>query len=317
MKNILITGANGFLGQALVKSLSINENYNLTKVVRKIDNRSDDSYLAVGDINANTKFVNALKNIDVVIHLAARAHVMHDNSSNPYDEYKSINVDGTLNLAKQALINNVKRFIYLSSIKVNGESTNNDPFTEISTPKPEDDYGKTKLEAEVGLINLFKNTNTELVIIRPPLIYGPGVKGNFANLIKLAQTKMPLPFGSINNRRSFIYIDNLIDFISYCIESENAANQIFLISDDSDLSLKELIKLLRLELNKPPLLIPVPIFIFKIMGKVTGKTAVVNRLTGNLQINMNKAKSVLSWKPPFSTKQGLAKTIQSYNHKNN
>ncbi len=188
------------------------------------------------ELDAVTNFKDSLKNIDVVIHLAGRAHVMKEDLDEPYRAYADINIHATKHLAEQTALSGVKRFIYLSSIKVNGERTKELAFNETDIPRPEDDYGKTKWEAEKALNKIAKDTGMEVVIIRPPLVYGQGVKANFKNLIKLVQLSIPLPFGAIDNKRSLVFIDNLIDFIMLCTHHANAANQTFLISDDDDIS---------------------------------------------------------------------------------
>lgn len=308
--NILVTGATGFVGRSLCQALAkhghhvsvVTRNANATFLI--------DCAIICKDLDGHTDFEDSLKSIEVVIHLAGRAHVLNDQSNNPYQAYADINIGATKNLARQAANSGVKRFIFLSSIKVNGETTASTPFNEESIPNPEDDYGKTKFEAEKALAQIAENSNMEVVVIRPPLIYGKGVKANFKNLIKLCQLKLPLPFGAIHNKRSMIYIDNLIDFIMVCTTHPNTANQIFLVSDDEDVSTTELVHAIRKTLEVPSLLIPIPQSWTVFLLKLAGKASLATRLCGNLQVDISKAKRLLGWKPPFTFKQGIKKTIQ-------
>lgn len=241
---------------------------------------------------------------------------MRDEVADPLAEYRRVNVDGTMNLARQALAAGVKRFIYISSIKVNGESTSGGfPFSELNDPLPEDQYGLSKHEAEQQLRQLALNTGMEFVIIRPPLVYGPGVKANFLTLLKLAATGLPLPFGLVNNQRSMIYVENLVDFIIHCAHHPAAANQTFLISDGEDVSLRSLISHIRLAMKRPLRLFPVPVFLFKWAGVLTSKLGVVDRLVGDLQVDSSKAMALLSWAPPFTVKQGIAATVADFMNK--
>jgi UDP-glucose 4-epimerase len=238
--------------------------------------------------------------------------VLNDKSENSYHAYAEVNIATTNNLALQAANMGVKRFIFISSIKVNGETTSMVPFNELNTPSPEDDYGKTKYEAENELRVIAANSNMEIVIIRPPLIYGKGVKANFKNLIKLCHYKLPLPFGAIDNKRSMVYIENLVDFIITCASHPKAANQTFLISDDKDVSTTELIQTIRQSLGLPALLIPMPQKWLVYLLNLIGKNSLAIRLCGNLQVDISKAKTLLDWKPPYTFKQGIQKTIDSH-----
>lgn len=310
MKKILITGATGFVGKHLVEVIN-NSNINFAAAVRKKISNNNENYIEVGDIDGATDYGKALKDVNTVIHLAARAHVMNDDSHDPLNEYRKVNVDGTVNLAKQAVAAGVKRFIFISTIKVNGESTtNNIPYLEDDKANPEDHYGVSKNEAEQQLKQISSETGLELVIIRPPLVYGKGAVGNFAKLLKLSSTGLPLPFGSINNKRSMIYVKNLVDFILYCAKHPNAANQTFLISDNDDVSLKRVIATIRDSLGKPKRLVPVPPSLFRLAAKVTGKNAVVDRLIGDLQIDCSKSVSLLDWQPPYTFNQGIKDTLR-------
>jgi UDP-glucose 4-epimerase len=281
----------------------------VSAVVRKTNTSLKNVQLIVKELNAQTSWKDSLSGIDVVIHLAGRAHVMNENASDPYKAYAEVNIDATKNLAEQAALNGVKRFIFLSSIKVNGEQVADKAFTELSTLHPEDDYAKTKYEAELCLKKIAVDTDLEVVIIRPPLIYGKGVKANFKSLIKLSQLNIPLPFGAIYNKRSMIYIENLIDFIMLGMQHPKAANEVFLISDDEDVSTTRIISCIREASKMNAMLIPIPQKVLVSIFKVLGKATLVARLCGSLQADITKAKTLLEWKPPYSFKQGITKTI--------
>lgn len=306
--NVLITGASGFLGSRLAKKSP----GKIAALGRKAINGFGNAFY-VKSIGKNIDYSDCLLSQDVVIHCAARVHVMGDNSANPLEEFREVNTAGTLNLARQAAESKVKRFIFISSIKVNGESTAYEcKFSSYDKPNPEDPYGISKAEAEFGLQEIAKETGMEVVIIRPPLVYGPKVKGNFLNLLKLSKLPLPLPFGLINNQRSMVYLDNLVDLIITCIDHPEAANKIFLASDKDDLSLSRLLNLIRKAMNKPAFLLPVPAFLFQIAGKLTGRSAVVDRLLGNLQVDSNDAKKYLNWTPPYTVEQGIKATVDDF-----
>lgn len=313
MVKVLLTGSTGFLGSVLRSSLILQNKYKVVSAVRTISTGVTHDTFVVGNIDSQTNYGEALVGADVVVHLAARAHIMKDEVSDPLAEYRKVNVNGTFNLARQAAAAGVKRFIYLSSIKVNGESTSGrSVFSDTDTPAPVDPYGLSKNEAEDGLRQLSKETGMEVVIIRPPLVYGPGVKANFLNLLKLSSTGVPLPFGLVNNRRSMVYVGNLVDFIIRCIDQPNAANETFLVSDGEDLSLRLLIGRIRSTLGRSALLLPVPLFVFQLAAALTGKRAVVDRLIGDLQVDSSKARHLLNWTPPYTVKQGIAATVADY-----
>ena len=315
LKKALITGANGFVGTRLVARLRDGKDLiaphsavrsNLYGLLQKND-------YVVGSIDPFTDWSVPLKNIDIVIHLAARVHVMEDASIDPLSEYRSVNVQGTVNLAKQAAAAGVRRFVYLSSIKVNGEeSAPGKSFTEDSAPNPLDPYGVSKLEAEEGLKAVCKEAGMEFVIIRPPLIYGPGVKANFLKLITAIKKGVPMPFGCISNQRSMLALDNLIDFIVLASLDPRAGNQTFLLSDGRDISSKELVSEIAKALCLRPRLLPVPIFILSALGFLTGRSAAIQRLLGSLQINPSKATKLLNWVPPVTVEEGIARTIEAF-----
>lgn len=257
--------------------------------------------------------LNNLVGLDVIVHLAARVHIMNDASVAPLDDYRSINRDSTLSLATTAAKAGVKRFIYLSSIKVNGERTHSQAFTYDSPSMPEDPYGVSKSEAEIALKKLASETGMEVVIIRPTLVYGPGVKANFASLMNLVSKGIPLPFGSVtDNKRSLVSIDNLVDLIVTCIEHPKAANQVFLVSDDHDISTSEMVREMAIALDKPTWQLPVPIWCYKLAGKLFNKSDVVDRLTGSLQVDISHTKDTLDWKPPQTLQDGFKQTAQAF-----
>jgi len=294
---ILITGASGFVGHCLIKSLQEN---NWQAVALKREDISGNH----GDINSQL-----FQNADCLVHLAGRAHASDKTIVNVYPLYAAANIDYSIKVANFAVQHQVKRFIYISSIKVNGESSANHAFTELDTPRPEDAYGKTKFEAEKVLSQIAHGSSMALTIIRPPLVYGHGVKANFKNLIKLCQSKLPLPFGAIHNQRSMIYVGNLVAFIETCITHPNAANQTFLVSDDEDVSTTELIRTIRQALGLPVWLVPIPQLWIVFILKLIGKSSVASRLCGNLQVDIGKAKKMLGWRPPYSVRQGIHHTI--------
>ena len=309
---LLVTGASGFVGHALLAQLQ-DCSLNYRSAFRHLPKSYDQDAVEVGVINDTTNWSVALQDIDIIIHLAARAHIMGDEAADPLSEYRLVNVAGTLNLARQAAAAGVKRFIFVSSIKVNGETTSGmQPFTESLTYEVQDPYGISKKEAEDGLRIIAAETGMEVVIIRPPLVYGAGVKANFLNLMKLADTSIPLPFGAINNKRSMVYVGNLVDFIIQCIDHPSAANQTFLVCDGEDLSLRSLVMMMRTSLGRPARLVPVPAVLFRIAGRIAGKPEVVDRLVGDLQTDSSKARKLLNWVPPFTVQQGINATIASY-----
>jgi len=251
--------------------------------------------------------------IDVVVHLAARVHIMNDDSSDPLAEFRKVNTDGTLNLARQAAESGVKRFIYLSSIKVNGEITETgQSFVPDDTFVPDDPYGLSKYEAEQGLLALAKETNMEVVIIRPPLVYGPGVKANFHSMMRWIYKGVPLPFGAVYNQRSLVALDNLVSFIIHCIDHPKAANGVFLISDGEDVSTTELLQKVAKAFDKKAILLPVPVSLMKFVSKLLGKADVANRLFGSLQVDSSKARDLLGWKPVITMDGQLKKTAEVY-----
>ena len=269
----------------------------------------------MGDIDGLSNWTDALSGVKVVVHLAARVHIMRDEAADPLAEFRRVNVEGTLNLARQAAEAGVRRFVYLSSIKVNGEQTLlGKPFTEQDLPTPLDPYGMSKYEAEEGLRKLAQKTGMEVVVIRPVLVYGPGVKANFLNMMRWLHKGVPLPLGAIHNRRSLVALDNLVDLIVTCIDHPAAANQIFLVSDGEDLSTTELLRRMGLALGRPARLIPVPVSLLTAWAALLGRRDMAQRLCGSLQVDISKTQTLLGWKPPISVDEGLRRTAQGFLH---
>jgi len=313
--NVLITGATGFVGSRTVELLNSKEGFTPIAAIRNKCSFSAPKVrsVIVENLDAETKWSSSLKNIQVVIHTSARVHIMKDTSGDPLSEFRRVNVEGTLNLARQAATAGIKRFVFISSIKVNGENTNlNQPFTEADSPEPVDPYGISKFETEMGLYKLAKATGMEVVCIRPPLVYGPGVKANFQSMMEWLYKSAPLPFGSIHNKRSLVALDNLVDFILTCIEHPNAANQTFLISDGEDLSTTELLERVVSILGKKSRLLPVNQGVLEFILKLCGQKALAQRLCGSLQVDITKAKKLLNWTPPISLEKGLRKATKYF-----
>jgi len=312
--NILLTGASGFIGRVIERELRKRVGISVTLLVRSPGPAFLPTTHVVGRLSVDTDWSTAVAQQQVVIHAAARAHVMKDEVADPLAEYRRVNVEGTLNLARQAAAAGVKRFIFISSIKVNGEGTvKARAFSANDEAAPEDAYGLSKLEAEQGLLKLAAETSMEVVIIRPPLVYGPGVKGNFASMIKLVEKGLPLPLGAIHNKRSLVGIDNLVDLIIRCIDHPAAANQVFLAGDGEDLSTTELLRGVGEAMGKPARLIPVPAGIVQFGATVLGKKAMAQRLLGSLQVDISKTCELLDWKPPYTVEEGLKRCFERSN----
>ncbi|TAN70229.1 MAG: SDR family oxidoreductase [Methylobacter sp.] len=311
--SVLVTGANGFIGRPLCAELS-RQGQSVRAAVRSknlpIENVET---VPVGVIDGETDWTNALPGIKVVVHLAARVHVMKANASDPVDELHKVNVEGAWNLARQAHDAGVQRFVFISSIKVNGDSTPlGQPYTAENQPAPMDCYGISKCEAEDALRQLADETGMELVIIRPPLVYGPGVKANFHSMMYWLNKGVPLPLGAIQNKRSFVALDNLIDLIITCIDHPAAANQTFLAGDGEDLSTTELLQRLGKALGKPARLFPMPIWALKAGATLLGKRDMAQRLCNSLQVDISKACDLLGWQPPVSVDDALRKTAADF-----
>ena len=307
---VLVTGSNGFVGRAVMKQLNVMNGLEALGSVRRANGLTGGMVVEMGDLNAQTDWSFTLASTDAIVHLAARVHVMNDFEADPLTAFRAVNVDGTLKLAHKAAAFGVKRFVFVSSVKVNGESTSlGRPYAEADAPNPQDAYGRSKYEAEQGLRQISAYTGMEVVIIRPPLVYGPGVKGNFAALMRAVQSGCPLPLGAVHNQRSLVALDNLVDFIVTCIIHSQAANQTFLVSDGHDLSTTELVRRLSQAAGVPARLLPVPLWALQAGAILLGKGDAVQRLCGNLQVDISKARSFLDWVPPVSVQEGLRRAI--------
>ena len=303
MKKVLITGATGFIGSEVCKALCSN-NFQVVELGRRATGYSSEFFRA--DLNDLPAVFELTRDVDVVVHIAARAHVMHESALDSSLLYMSINCQTTLDLAKQAAQAGVKRFIFISTVKVNGESSHaGHPFRFDDKPNPTDSYSLSKADAEQGLKEIAQKTGMDVVIIRPPLVYGPGVKANFSAMMNLAKKNLPLPLGAIHNKRSLVALTNLVDLIITCIEHPKAANQVFLVSDDKDVSTTELLKMMTHAFGKKPRLVPIPMSWLILLGRLTFKKAVVDRLCNNLQVDITHTKEILDWKPPITLEEGI------------
>jgi nucleoside-diphosphate-sugar epimerase len=315
VSQVLVTGANGFVGSRLCRLL-VERGYEVCAALRRScphDDHAGQEQVIVGDVGSDTRWGQALHDVDCVVHLAARVHVMNEAVADPLAEFRRVNVEGTLNLARQAVSAGVKRFVFISSIKVNGESTSlNQPFTAEDTPAPVDPYGISKYETEEGLRSLATETGMEVVIIRPPLVYGPGVKANFLNMMQWLNRGIPLPLGAIHNKRSLIALDNFVDLIITCIEHPAAANQTFLAGDGEDLSTTELLQRMGRALGRHARLIPVPARLLEAAAVLVGRRALAQRLCGSLQVDISKVRDLLGWKPIVTIDEALEKTAKAY-----
>ena len=303
-----MTGATGFVGSVLSERVS--SLYDTIALVRTQNNLLSAN---IQQLVANNIFEADLpSNIDVIIHLAGRAHILNEQTTDPLTEFRKVNVEGTLQLARQALDKKVKRFIFMSSIGVNGAVTLQQPFTEDTLPQPHADYALSKLEAEEALKKLFAGSDTELVIIRPPLVYAAYAPGNFARLLKLVATNLPLPFARTQNKRSFVALENLVDFIQVCIEHPNAANQTFLVADQNSISTRELVQYLKQGMGKTPYFIYIPQPLMKLGAACVGKSKLYEQLFESLEVDASKAQKLLGWIAPLSTQQAMLKAGQDY-----
>lgn len=301
MSRVLLTGSTGFVGSCL--AARIYRNYEVIGVSRRGGSGSN---TIVSEIDGGTDWADAVSGTDVVIHLAARVHMMHDTSADPLTEFRKVNTEGTLNLARQAAAAGVRRFIFLSSVKVNGETGF---FRESDPEHPQDAYAVSKFEAEQGLRRIASETGMAVTIIRPPLVYGPGVKANFQALVRAVQKGIPLPLGAIDNRRSLVAIDNLVDLIVACIDHPAAANETFLVSDGEDLSSPELVRRLARAMGKPARLVPVPPGLLMAAARLAGRRTAAERLISSLQVDISKAARLLDWHPPVTVDEGLARVV--------
>jgi len=315
---ILVTGATGFIGQELCRKL-LAEGFLLRAVVRNERNFLPLEYrvtpeceiVNVGDINEATDWQKALIGVEVVIHLAGIAHITGDKSTKLKFDIRRVNVEGLRALATASAKAGVRRLVYISSIKVNGERSDRDhPFNEQDAPAPGDLYGISKRDAEEVLTGIARQTGLEAVILRPPLVYGPGVKANFRSLMKLAQTGFPLPFKDVKNRRSFIYLDNFIDAIRLCAVHPKAAGETFLVSDGEDVSTPDLIRMIAMAKGKKPALFSFPLDLLRVLHVIIGKADAYDKLTGSLCVDSSKIRNLLGWTPPFTLQEGIQETVR-------
>ncbi|WP_077530405.1 UDP-glucose 4-epimerase family protein [Vreelandella utahensis] len=312
--SILVTGATGFIGQRLVARLTEHEGWDVLAAVR---HHAKAHWFArsfvTGELSGNTQWQPALTGVSTVVHLGARVHVLKAERADPLAEYRRINTHGTLNLAQQAAAAGVKRFVFLSTIKVNGSfSSPGRPFTADDTPTPADPYSQSKAEAEQGLREIANQTGMELVIIRPPLVYGPGVKANFATMMRWLNRGLPLPLGKTENRRSLVAVDNLVDLIATCTTHPAAANEVFLAADAETVSTTELLVRTSKALGRSPRLLPVPPSIMKVAANVLGKHCLYERLFESLELDTTKTHERLQWTPPLTLTEALERTAEAF-----
>tara|TARA_B110000967_G_scaffold209492_1_gene265914 strand:+ start:1350 stop:2297 length:948 start_codon:yes stop_codon:yes gene_type:complete len=313
MKKILVTGALGFIGQSLCKTLS-KSGKSVRGIIRSQNSFSknpDIEYVSVGDIVHKKDWKNMLVDIDCIIHCAGRAHIMSETKSDTLKIYRSVNVDVTKRLAEQAAAAGVRRLIFLSSIGVLGLDTNNrKSFLQSDEINPIENYAISKYEAEQALLQISDKTAIETIIIRSPLVYGPSAPGNLARLIKLVSSNIPLPFSRINNKRSMVGIDNLVDLLIRCIDHPDSAGKTFLISDGEDLSTPDLINHIASSMGHKAYLFPVPMFLLKFVSRILGKQREIDRLVGSLKIDSNYTRETLNWMPPVSVTEGIRRMVQ-------
>ena len=310
---VLVTGASGFVGSTLCAYL-IAKGHAVRGAVRRTSDKPlpGVDVRVVSDLSADTNWSEALAGINAVVHCAARVHIMNETSIDPLTAFREANVKGTACLVKQVVDKGVRRFVYISSVKVNGEVTDGNPFRADDTPAPEDPYGISKWEAEQVLRGIADKTNLEIVIIRPPLIYGPGVSANFLRLMQGIMLGVPLPLGAINNIRSMVALDNLVDLIETCLDHPKAVDQTFLVSDGEDLSLKSLLQRTAVALGKSVRLIPIPVSVLGVMLRLLGRADFAQRLCGSLQVDISKTRDCLGWSPPVLVDDTLRKTAKYF-----
>lgn len=297
---ILVTGSNGFVGKALCQTLRNRGDNYLGSVRDKALAITGQDYIVVESLDANTNWRKALDGCDTVVHLAGRAHILNDNIGDPLAAFRRTNMQGTLNLAEQAAECGVSRFIFVSSIGVNGAETSGLPFRPNDSPSPHSPYAVSKLEAEIGLRGIAKRTSLDVVIIRSPAIYGKNAPGNFGLIQKFIKYGIPLPFGSIDNKRSLVAIENVVSFITVCIEHQRAANELFLVSDDDDLSTLEIVELMGKLIGKKPKTVKLPLKLLWCIFTILGKRKAGVSLMSDLQLDVDRSRELLEWSPPFS-----------------
>ncbi len=311
---ILVTGATGFVGNALLRRLCFDEASNLVVAVRSLTHvlPAGTRHVEIGSLGAPTDWKLALEGVRQVVHCAARVHVMDDTSADPLAEFRRVNVEGTANLARQAATAGVRRFVFLSSIKVNGElTTDGQSFAADDVPAPHDAYSVSKYEAEQSLRQIAAETGMEVVIIRSPLVYGPGVKANFAAMMQWLARGLPLPLAAVTqNRRSLVALDNLVDLIVTCLDHPAAAHQTFLVSDGEDLSTADLLRRMGGAMGCNARLFYVPTAGLKLAAQLVNKLGIYQRLCGSLQLDITKTRQLLGWVPPVSVNEGLRRAAE-------
>ncbi|MDX9952234.1 MAG: SDR family oxidoreductase [Methylophilaceae bacterium] len=300
---VAMTGATGFVGRYLRARLE-RDGIRVVEIGR-VPSTPETEFFRIESLGPETEYGNALAGCHVVMHLAARVHVMHDDADDPLAAFQSVNLHGTVNLARQAAAAGVRRFVYVSSIKVNGECTMDKPFTESDVPSPLDPYGVSKWQAEQALQQVGRETGMEIVIVRPPLVYGPGVKANFHSLLKLVSRSLPLPLGSIHNRRSMIFVGNLVDALALCATHPAAAGQTYLVSDGEDVSTPQLVRVIASAMRRPDRVFPFPLPLIRLAAVMLGRSSALDRLTQSLAVDSSKIRGELDWRPPYSMQQGL------------
>ncbi len=309
--SVLLTGATGFVGGAVSRQLREN-GHEVRCAVRQGPARLDRSFV-VGAIDGRTDWRAAVAGVDAVVHLAARVHVMRDTAPDPPTAFRLVNVEGTRRLAQQAAEAGVRRFVFVSSIKVNGEHTlPGKPFRASDPPAPEGPYAESKLEAELALREISAATGMQTVVVRPPLVYGPGVGANFLAMMKWLHRGVPLPLGGVDNRRSMVFIENLADLICVCVDHSRAANQVFLASDGEDLSVPDLLRRLAAALRVRARLIPIPVAWLRFGARALRQTHVFDRLCRSSEVDLAETQALLSWRPPRSVDEGLSRTAKHY-----
>ena len=312
INRVLVTGATGFIGSALVKSLNSSSNFEVRGAVRGKTLESDASSITVGDLTQFTDWAPALDGIDVVVHSAARVHIQNDSASDSLDEFRKVNTFGTLNLARQAEEAGVSRFIFLSTIGVNGTRTTDRRYDADSDVAPQSPYAISKHEAELGLLEISRHSRMKVAVIRPPLVYGPDAPGNWGRMVHWLWRGTPLPLGAIHNKRSYVGLDNLVDLVTTCIDHPAATNQIFLVSDGADISTTELLHRVSESLGKKARLFPVPAWLLKLGAYAIGKQESVHRLCGSLQIDISKTRELLNWNPSVRLQDGLQRSAEHF-----
>jgi nucleoside-diphosphate-sugar epimerase len=313
LATLLVSGANGFVGQALCRE-GMRRGMRIKGVTRSACPLPvATEQVVTGSIDEKTAWDNALQGVDVVIHLAARVHVMQEDAADPLAEFRRVNVAGTEHLACAAAVSGVKRLVYVSSVKVNGEATiAGQRYSELDQPAPQDPYGISKCEAERALHRVARETGLEVVILRPPLVYGAGVKGNFAQMLRVLAQGIPLPLASLGNKRSLLYIGNLVDALLHCATHPAAAGKTYLLSDGEDISTPELLRQLGAAMGHPARLLPCPPGLLRLVGRLLGRASQVERLAGSLQVDSSLIRRELDWQPPCTLQQGLRATAEWY-----